>query len=783
MLSRPHDSQVPSELQSQSRDPTHSTSRRSHTPYVKEIYSLALSLYSELNASPRFCSRLRREQLQNWKSQRGRFMIWGQDLEIQASKLDESFLAEQDSRLRKTILYLLSSETGSLLICFYATQADEKAYLQSFVELLDSLCKDVGDEEWTTKVMQLAEEVDDIRISFSDQVDEEWGQIEELLEDTFDDIKSTNNCLFDLLPLIQQHLREVETKNVHVGITTFIVNIEDKFKLISSEFATRLAELNWQRHIRIRQNMVRAEEARHLKLIQKANSEKDSGLGSSIDTSAPSIHAEEAPLDNTSDPAPEDDAETVVTTTSFGTIASRFSGRTWIPLPPVKLDGSKCTFECSVCFNPVTISTNREWKKHILRDLQPYSCSSDCCADKKRTYASRNEWVNHEFECHRQALSLIWPCYECEEVEFPDKTTLSFHIASQHPESSIQQTPNPAKTQCPFCEETISQTRNDIKLHMGRHFDEIALKALPHGLGQDDEDNEHESEADDEQLRSEADDKELESEADDEELESEADNSLNLGGGSTNSERGGKKDGIKFRDAVQRTFSFPWELCAKWEQMETLIKQAFRDDEILRPRVEAGHYDLIGCPGGADGVIILPAVWDSVIEPGWSISMHMWPLPEEAEPEPEVTDDNSSDQARAIDQETRELGKAVNAFIEKWLTFSIFIKTETPWTCTLCCMTFKKKLDAIRHYTKVHLSKRAYICNDDPEVLQSVLGESYNGTAGCRWVAGGCGRGFERKEHYRKHLNCKRKEDRVSGHRRSAHPDSIDYRALWLGTS
>ncbi|RPA77274.1 hypothetical protein BJ508DRAFT_192413, partial [Ascobolus immersus RN42] len=70
-------------------------------------------------------------------------------------------------------------------------------------------------------------------------------------------------------------------------------------------------------------------------------------------------------------------------------------------------------------------------------------------------------------------------------------------------------------------------------------------------------------------------------------------------------------EAIKFRDAVQRKFSFPWELCAKWEQMETLIKQAFRHVEILGPHVEAGHYDLIG----PNGDIILPAIWDSVIEP------------------------------------------------------------------------------------------------------------------------------------------------------------------------
>lgn len=58
--------------------------------------------------------------------------------------------------------------------------------------------------------------------------------------------------------------------------------------------------------------------------------------------------------------------------------------------------------------------------------------------------------------------------------------------------------------------------------------------------------------------------------------------------------------------------------------MEELIKQAFLLVDVIGPHVQEGHYDLIG-PGGE---IILPAVWDKVIEPGWAITMTMWPLDE-----------------------------------------------------------------------------------------------------------------------------------------------------------
>lgn len=66
--------------------------------------------------------------------------------------------------------------------------------------------------------------------------------------------------------------------------------------------------------------------------------------------------------------------------------------------------------------------------------------------------------------------------------------------------------------------------------------------------------------------------------------------------------------------------------------MEELIKQAFLHVEIIGPHVAEGHYDLIG----PNGEIVLPQVWDTIIEPDWSVTMHMWPMsePKPAPPRP-----------------------------------------------------------------------------------------------------------------------------------------------------
>lgn len=67
--------------------------------------------------------------------------------------------------------------------------------------------------------------------------------------------------------------------------------------------------------------------------------------------------------------------------------------------------------------------------------------------------------------------------------------------------------------------------------------------------------------------------------------------------------------------------------------MEDLIKQAFLHIEVIGPHVAEGHYDLVG----PNGDIILPQVWETVVEPDWTITMHMWPIPEkpkESDPPP-----------------------------------------------------------------------------------------------------------------------------------------------------
>ncbi|KAF5975020.1 hypothetical protein FCOIX_7925 [Fusarium coicis] len=84
---------------------------------------------------------------------------------------------------------------------------------------------------------------------------------------------------------------------------------------------------------------------------------------------------------------------------------------------------------------------------------------------------------------------------------------------------------------------------------------------------------------------------------------------------------------IYFKDAIGRKFKFPWEKSRTWAEIEDLIKQAFVQVDVLVPYVMAGNYDLVG----PDGKIILPSVWEDIVEPDLNIIMAMWPMSEHDE--------------------------------------------------------------------------------------------------------------------------------------------------------
>ncbi|RPA73296.1 hypothetical protein BJ508DRAFT_53231 [Ascobolus immersus RN42] len=453
---------------------------------LRDLYSIGTDIFTNIT----FSNELQQLSLQDaellvrWKNERGRFSIWGRDTSTENGDLDDTFATDPGAGLRKTLLYLLASTVSSLWSILLILDIKKTSKLHTFLQLLDTICSDVDDERWSARITVLADDLVDIQKQMDD-IGIDDTDISDVLGDLLEDLKSTNDRLFGLIPAIEQHVKDSNATRIPPGAQAYISNIKDKFSSVSHVLATRLATINWQRHNRIRQQLETGAEEERVK--QENKPEKDSALGTSLFTFELALPAD------VQNPYTKKYASSIVSATSFGTTTSGFSGNAKIPPPPVKL-GSKTTFNCTICFKTVTMTENREWKKHVLRDLQPYSCTSDSCPEGDKTFDSRKDWIEHEFSCHRQETSRHWVCFDCGEMEFSDENSLAGHHSTNHRSLSDQATQYrfkptslPSKTCCPFCNETISQTKTDVKLHIGRHMDEIALKALPQSFGEIDE--------------------------------------------------------------------------------------------------------------------------------------------------------------------------------------------------------------------------------------------------------------------------------------------------------
>jgi len=159
------------------------------------------------------------------------------------------------------------------------------------------------------------------------------------------------------------------------------------------------------------------------------------------------------------------------------------------PDPPQPLNSGRpfcCPF-CGLEIIPgVQIKETEDWNKHVYMDLQPYMCTFEGCERSHKTYAIREEWFQHELECHR--LKEVWFCGlpSCRsEMETMD--AFENHVRSAHEVISPCQLSLMADTckrysQKPLtnlpcllcgCPSVDTQT---LKQHIAHHVEQYALR-------------------------------------------------------------------------------------------------------------------------------------------------------------------------------------------------------------------------------------------------------------------------------------------------------------------
>ena len=134
-------------------------------------------------------------------------------------------------------------------------------------------------------------------------------------------------------------------------------------------------------------------------------------------------------------------------------------------------------------------------RKHLLEDLQPYSCTYLDCKLHDQLYSSRTAWLSHEESFHRRA----WICRDHPDSMFATRETYHAHLTNLHqsltPEdmeaiidlSVVAQ--EDTRGQCPFCLVSVAQLRRSQNLdkHIANHLERIACFAFPRNVDQNED--------------------------------------------------------------------------------------------------------------------------------------------------------------------------------------------------------------------------------------------------------------------------------------------------------
>ncbi|KAK7953657.1 hypothetical protein PG988_014351 [Apiospora saccharicola] len=161
--------------------------------------------------------------------------------------------------------------------------------------------------------------------------------------------------------------------------------------------------------------------------------------------------------------------------------------RTALRVPNVPVASKTATkFDCPYCRTAQESSEMQDqnmWKRHVFRDLRPYTCTFADCSNPDKMYATRRDWAYHEMQMHRRQ----WSCTLC-----PYKSTVRHDFATHLLESHKEQyRPNQVSLlletsdrpmeentpqECIFCHKQT--TLKQLIDHTARHLEDLALFVL-----------------------------------------------------------------------------------------------------------------------------------------------------------------------------------------------------------------------------------------------------------------------------------------------------------------
>ncbi|KAK8188772.1 uncharacterized protein BKA78DRAFT_158295 [Phyllosticta capitalensis] len=329
------------------------------------------------------------------------------------------------------------------------------------------------------------------------------------LDSLLGSVKLAINCLFQLpirKPAPVDRLRHRSAKYMKTFEKFDILYVRDKFPLLHPRVASKLGEMVTRRRQLL---LYRESHATHLKgsrsiqnhhVQARKHSPQDtkepsfqldvtrSATGNSSRTGgsksegkseatkfAPGpLHAEQESLKAQLDT----DAES--TTSDQASDFTRDQPAQAPPRPRNENGQPLISFECRYCRLIVLKHSDKDWKKHVLEDLQPYVCTFPDCELSEHLFENRDAWFKHEMQKHR----IEFFCNVEGHKSYEKRAEFLEHLCKEHGTTNEIASTLPElfrrpsallSSHCNLC----GQRSNGLKAHVSRHLQHIALFAIP----------------------------------------------------------------------------------------------------------------------------------------------------------------------------------------------------------------------------------------------------------------------------------------------------------------
>jgi GATA zinc finger len=337
----------------------------------------------------------------SWHEQLGRLRIWSANIgahQTGHSSLD--YRLRDASHIRKRILSLLDGL---------------KRALEETIELLQ-------DDE------PLEEDLLDL---------ESGQEVETEIQQLFRVIANKIKCLFQMSMLIRKpanrdRLLRARADEAATFEPLYRNHVGEKYPRANPAVLDNLAM-----GIARRKAELMCHERHHIKLSQGLDEDSERKSRAISETIASDFKDKNIDFDDLA-------STSALTQTSYAPSLEGGNAAVSVPPPPKDCEYGE-PFECPYCFFIITMKSRRSWTRHVFKDLMPYSCVFEDCAESKRIFDSRHEWFNHELKTHL-GKGMVMDVL--------------------------------ADALCPLCHEEMPIGR--LERHLARHLEELALFVIIH---------------------------------------------------------------------------------------------------------------------------------------------------------------------------------------------------------------------------------------------------------------------------------------------------------------